>query len=135
MDHEIWRTVTPRSGLTIRFRLTPNRRGRLVITAVEMEGDAITGEDFRKIRIGEIESQGMPEHPAPTAPLTRQRAGDAEAHARLVAEHYRYHAAYSPKPAKLMSDACGAPLQTVHNWIREARLRGLLPTAQRGKAG
>lgn len=132
---EIWRTIEPRPGLKCHYRLSPNRRGRLVIDSVTLEGDAITGEDFRRLRITDMEAQPVPELPRPIEPLTRPAGGDRDPHRQLTAAWYRYYATFSPNPGKRMADDSGVPLPTVHNWIREARLRGFLPMAQRGKAG
>lgn len=130
----IWRSLTLRPGLTVRYRLSPNRHGRLVIDSVTLDGDAITAADLRRLRIGDMEAQTIPELPPPAEPLTRPD-GNGEAHSLLVAAWYRYYAAFRRNPGKLMSDDASVPLQTVHNWIREARLRGHLPEAKRGKAG
>lgn len=39
----------------------------------------------------------------------------------------------SPGPA--IAEAAGVPVRTVHRWVAEARSRGILPRATRGKAG
>lgn len=38
-------------------------------------------------------------------------------------------------PAPVIAEQTGRPVGTVHRWIAEARKRGYLPPAQRGKAG
>jgi hypothetical protein len=53
----------------------------------------------------------------------------------LVAQHYKTWARGVPHPAAAMAAEANAKLATVHTWIREARLRGYLPPAQRGKRG
>lgn len=38
-------------------------------------------------------------------------------------------------PAPVLADAAGVSVRTVHGWVAEARRRGFLPPATRGKAG
>ena len=52
---------------------------------------------------------------------------------QLVAEHYKAWAAIVPHPVAAMAADAGVKAPTVHGWVREARLRGFLPPAQRGK--
>ena len=66
-------------------------------------------------------------------PLRRSPDLSAEDFSHLVADHYRLWAEAVPNPAAAMAAEHGVKLPTMHGWIREARLRGLLPKAQRGK--
>jgi len=123
-----------REGLTARFDLTPDLNGRAVLTKLTLEGWPITADDLRKLSVRELEAREWPDTAEPPAnPLTRPAGADPAAHSRLVAEHYRWHAARVPNPATFMAASAGVPVRTVHTWIREARLRGLLPVGRRGK--
>jgi transposase-like protein len=67
--------------------------------------------------------------------LTRPDPADPEEFYRLVATAYGEYAAESNAPAKGIAEEAGVPVTTVHRWIREARRRGFLPPARKGRAG
>lgn len=116
--------------------LAPDRHGRLILRGLHLDADAITGEDLRNLSIRELEARAeLPDSPPPQAPLKRALGMPPEEFSALVAEHYLHHAARSANPVQLMVQSCGVSAPTVHGWVREARLRGLLPPASRGKAG
>ncbi|MGH3927047.1 MAG: hypothetical protein ACRDTT_29970 [Pseudonocardiaceae bacterium] len=69
------------------------------------------------------------------ARLTRPDGQDPDNFYRLVAHVYRDHAAATRAPAKELAAEAGVPVTTAHRWIREARRRGFLPPARKGKAG
>lgn len=48
---------------------------------------------------------------------------------------YGEYVAESNAPAKEIAGEAGVPVTTVHRWIREARRRGFLPPARKGRAG
>jgi hypothetical protein len=52
-----------------------------------------------------------------------------------LAEAYRELVVAKRAPAPAIAEQTGRPVGTVHRWIGEARKRGHLPPAQRGKAG
>src|SRR4051794_26382020 len=54
---------------------------------------------------------------------------------RQVAGAYTAAIATSQKPAPLIAERAGVPVPTVHRWIAEARRRGHLPPARKGRAG
>ena len=122
-----------RPGLTARFDLSPDQHGRPVLTSLTLEGDVITADDLRRISVRKLEAQGVAIPERPAKPLTRPAASGPDAHPRLVAEHYLWRAAQVSNPAKAMAEDAGVPVATVHSWIREARLLGLLPFTGRGK--
>jgi hypothetical protein len=135
MAESEWQEVEARPGMKLQVRLIPNRNGRMIVAGLHIEADAVTGQDLRELSLTKMERVGQDLPPPPGRPLVRPDGTDYVGHRSLVAEHYRYWAARSPHPGKLMAEACGAPAPTVHTWIREARLLGLLPAARRGKAG
>lgn len=123
-------------------QMKPNADDRPVLTGVLIFGDRLTAEGLRKVPVSIIE-QGLAERSSGTdaqrdaelAKLPALERGDLAAaeFSGLVAEHYRVWARYSPRPAAGMAARWGVKSATVHSWIREARLRGLLPEAERGK--
>jgi hypothetical protein len=68
-------------------------------------------------------------------PLRRPDGTDPEGFSRLVAEAYNSLVTTTSAPAKALADEAGVPVTTVHRWIREARQRGFLPPARKGRAG
>lgn len=52
-----------------------------------------------------------------------------------VAEMYRWAVEQGEAPAVSISGVAEVPVRTVHRWISEARKRGFLPPAVKGKAG
>lgn len=68
-------------------------------------------------------------------PLRRPDGTNPQEFYRQVAEAYAAVVLTTSKPAKVMAEEAGVPVGTVHRWIREARRRGYLPPARRGRAG
>jgi hypothetical protein len=134
--------ILPGSALWARF--TKSESGRQVLSGLLLLGDAITGEQLRKVPVAVMEnSQNLTEaywkgelreDLAKLPPLQRQSDMSAEDFSRLVAEHYRAWAKAVPSPAAAIAAEWGVKPPTVHSWIREARLRGFLPPARRGKS-
>jgi hypothetical protein len=71
----------------------------------------------------------------PRKPLTRPDGSNPDAFYRQVAEAYRYTVQHTRKVAMALAEEADVPVGTVHRWIREARRRGFLPAARRGRAG
>jgi len=68
-------------------------------------------------------------------PLTRPDGTDPDGFSRQVAAAYADAALRTSAPAKRLADEAGVPVTTVHRWVREARQRGHLPPARKGRAG
>jgi len=68
-------------------------------------------------------------------PLARPDGTDPEGFSRRVAAAYSDVVATTPHPAKVLAEEAGVPVTTVHRWILEARRRGFLPRARKGRAG
>lgn len=68
-------------------------------------------------------------------PLERPDGRDPDAFSRLVATAYTEAVAETSAPAVALAAEADVPVGTVHRWIREARRRGHLPPARRGRAG
>lgn len=100
-----------------------------------IEGPRITAESLRQVPMAELEraylgETGSEKDPA-TLPRLERVGRSPEVFSRLVAEHYRAWQQLDPHPAKRMAEEYGLKQTTVHSWIREARLRGVLPAAER----
>ena len=68
-------------------------------------------------------------------PLGRPDGTDPDEFYRLVSRAYGEYATETNAPAKAIAEEAGVPVTTVHRWIREARRRGFLPPARKGRAG
>ncbi len=138
-----WRPETSLvPGTTVAAQLKENEAGRYVLTGLLLLGEVVTADSLRKVPVAAIEnttnlSTGvygkMRAELAKLPPLTRTPDMAPEDFSRLVAQHYNVWARYVPHPAAAMAAEAGAKVPTVHTWVREARLRGFLPPARRGK--
>lgn len=79
-------------------------------------------------------SRTLPAAPA-REPLSRPDGTDPDAFSRRVAQAYMAAVESTGAPAKALAEEAGVPVTTVHRWIREARQRGHLPPARKGRAG
>ncbi|MBB6343786.1 CBS domain-containing protein [Nonomuraea muscovyensis] len=119
---------------------TKNESGRYVLSALVLIGDAITTDIVRRVPVVALENSINISHDTvreevdKLPPLQRTPDMSPEEFSRLVARHYLTWARGVPHPAAAMAADAGAKLPTVHTWIREARLRGFLPPAKRGKS-
>lgn len=129
-------------GAVMWAQVKPNADDRMVLTGLVLVGDGITAESLRRIPVRVIEQASaevaagnrdrMRAELAKLPPLERGTLSAGE-FSQLVADHYKVWARYTLKPAAGMSAEWGVKSATMHGWIREARLRGLLPEAERGK--
>lgn len=136
-------TISRIPGVAVFARYGANRQGRLVLTGLLLLSDAITAEQVRKVPVGGLENSAnlsmddaddrMRDELERLPPLRRNGA-DPEEFSKLVAAHFNVWAKYVPHPAAAMAAEWNVKAPTVHTWIREARLRGFLPQAKRGKA-
>jgi hypothetical protein len=67
--------------------------------------------------------------------LTRPDGASPDEFYPRVAAAYSQYALLTTAPAKEMAAEASVPITTVHRWIREARRRGFLTRARKGKAG
>lgn len=115
--------------------------GRRHLMGLLVHGAPITAELLRSLPVGRIDNAGnatpvdAEQFRRELVPLRRRQGEDADEFTSRVAFYYRFFAAMSSKPAKEMAEHAGAPVSTVHGWIREARMRGKLPPGKKGKAG
>lgn len=73
--------------------------------------------------------------PSSREPLQRPDGSDPDFFYRQVAEAYQDILRRSQKIAPVMAEEAEVPVTTARRWIQEARRRGYLPTARRGRAG
>ncbi|MDQ7910757.1 hypothetical protein RB614_40330 [Phytohabitans sp. ZYX-F-186] len=78
---------------------------------------------------------GRNERRRPRASLTRPDGSDPDGFSRRVADAYNEAVVSTRKPAMVLAEEAGVPVTTVHRWIAEARRRGHLPPARKGRAG
>lgn len=130
-------------GVAVFAQFGTNREGRKILTGLLLLSDALTAEQVRKVPVSALEnSTNLTEGGAYTTmraeleklPPLRRDDMTPEDFSQLVAEHFKVWARYVPHPAAAMAAEWDVKAPTVHTWIREARLRGQLPPARRGKA-
>ncbi|MQY32586.1 hypothetical protein SRB17_05400 [Streptomyces sp. RB17] len=120
-------------------QFTEGKDGRLVMSGLLVLDDAITTDRLKSVPVRALEnSWNLTKSEAAREEIRGlpklERAGRTpEAFAQLVAEHYKAWAAIVPHPVAAMAADAGVKPPTVHGWVREARLRGFLPPASRGK--
>lgn len=118
-------------GATVRSREGDHTvKGPLVaLAAAGLSGDVPMSELRERV-------PDTPEaHRSEREPLTRPDGSNPEEFSKRVARAYSEAVVMTSKPAKLLADEANVPVGTVHRWIREARQRGFLPPARKGKAG
>ena len=99
--------------------------------------DALTiGELRKRSQIVADEQREQLQHGvARRRQLTRPDGLDPDEFYQAVASAYGAYAVQSNAPAKLIATEADVPVGTAHRWIREARRRGFLPPARKGRAG
>jgi len=108
--------------------------------------DVLHPDDFTQIETALIRYLAAPVPAMPTPldhfvdpsarePLTRPDGSDPDGFYRRVAEAYNDVILGTSAPAPVLAAEAGVPTATVHRWIFEARRRGFLPPARKGRAG
>lgn len=127
-------------GVAVTAGFARDENGRYILTAAFLSGGAVTSDTLRRVPVVVLENAMNIGHDAvrddvdQLPPLRRTREMSSEDFSRLVAEHYKVWARGVPHPVAAMAADANAKLPTVHTWVREARLRGLLPAAKRRKS-
>ncbi len=103
-------------------------------------GDVLTADMLRQVPVSAIENtanatrqQDQFEQVKVLPRLQREADEDAETFSRRVAHYYQAWARLMPHPVAAMAAEYDLKPPTLHAWVREARLRGFLPTGRRGK--
>jgi hypothetical protein len=86
-------------------------------------------------RVGAARQTRSRRAPAQRPRLTRPAGTEPNVFYSHVAAAYSEYAPRTRKAAKEMAAEASVPVTTAHRWIREARRRGYLPPARKGKAG
>lgn len=129
------------SGTAMFAQTKRNDAGRWVLTGLLLLGESITADRLRVVPVAEVENGvnltadgGDWRAELDALPALERAAGmSPEDFSQLVAEHYKAWARHVPHPAAAMAAEWDVKVPTMHTWIREARLRGYLPPARRGK--
>lgn len=120
-------------------KFTEGKDGRLVMSGLLVLDEVITTDRLKSVPVRTLENSWNLTRSVDAREEIRdlpklERGGrPPEEFAQLVAEHYKAWAAIVPHPVAAMAADAGVKAPTVHGWVREARLRGFLPPAQRGK--
>lgn len=119
---------------------TEGKDGRLVMSGLLILDDAITTDRLKSVPVRALENSwnltrnNDARERIRELPKLDRGSRSPEEFAQLVAEHYRAWSAIVPHPVAAMAADAGVKAPTVHGWVREARLRGFLPPAKRGKS-
>ncbi|MFD5673686.1 hypothetical protein [Streptomyces sp. NPDC127040] len=122
-------------------QFTEGKDGRLVMSGLLILDDAITTDRLKSVPVRALENSWNLTRNADAReeiralPKLSREGRTPEEFADLVAQHYKAWAAIAPHPVSAMAADAQVKAPTVHGWVREARLRGFLPPASRGKAG
>lgn len=125
-------------------QFTEDDSGRRVLSGLLLlADDAITADLLRKVPVAALENsisltnrqarEQLGEELKALPKLERVPGMAPEDFSGVVAAHYRAWAKAVPNPAAAMAAEASVKPPTMHTWIREARLRGLLPPAKRRK--
>jgi hypothetical protein len=107
-------------------------RGELFPEVTEMDAAL---ESYLNRSKPSLRRQGRPRRTSTRKSLTRPDGTDPEGFSRRVAEAYNDALLTTSAPAPVLAAEAHVPVTTVHRWIREARQRGLLAPARKGRAG
>jgi hypothetical protein len=117
-----------------------NEDGRKVLTGLLLVGDAITADMLRRVPVTALENSatltGVDQavrKALKDLPSLERGERSPEEFSQLVAEHYKAWAQFVSHPVAAMAAEAKVKPATMHTWVREARLRGFLPPARRGK--
>lgn len=121
-------------GLRVRAR---HDGERWVVTDIHLRSEHLTAEALRRgISLARIEaSLNSPAGDETRDQLRRPDKSNPERFYAQVAAAYRHYATQTRAPARAIADEAQVPVTTVHRWIREARIRNLLPPGHKGRAG
>ena len=132
----------------IRVRLGQSPDGRLHVEALHIEGEPVSASQLRSIPLGRIEAHAnavlhpdgaeyVVEGQAVIPPHLFELGGRSrpdEFYAE-VAAIYAGLVSHTHQPVAVIADANNVPRTTAHRWVKEARVRGMLPPGRPGKAG
>lgn len=108
--------------------------GPLVALAARGAGEDVPMSELRE-RAQRVKAVAAKKRARRRKPLRRPDGTNPDGFYQQVAAAYSEAVLATSKPAKVLAEEAGVPVGTVHRWIREARRRGHLPPARRGRAG
>lgn len=138
-----WIEVAGGQRIMVRFA---ERRGRYRVEELRLLG-GVSAERLRSVPLGRIEAAGNAlMHgagadrlgvPARIPDEMRSNAvrGYPDRFYEAVAAAYHTLAPITPKPVVALAEANEVPVTTAQRWIREARVRGMLPPGRQGTSG
>lgn len=109
-----------------------------VAPPIVRELDPVAGDDAPEPSLAELRNRVQRDDRSKTEtpqrpPLTRPDGIAPEQFYPRVAAAYSEYAPHTRAPAKEIAAEAKVPVTTAHRWIREARRRGFLPPAKKGK--
>lgn len=132
-------TLTP--GAAVWAQFDRHDSGRWVLTGLLLLGDGLKSADLRGLSVSRLENgpnlsgtqrtgertvDQVHREAADLPPLRREPGMPPEEFSRVVAAHYNVWAQAVPHPVAAMAAEWNVKLATMHTWVREARLRGVL---------
>jgi hypothetical protein len=129
------RAFTLPSGSGVKVTLGTHD-GELVVTSVTIaRPEGVVWSDLR-LNLGRLIAEAkFPATNRRRARLSRPDGRDPEKFYAAVAEAYKEYVTQTEKVAVKIAEEASVPVTTVHRWILEARRRGFLPAATKGRAG
>ena len=126
---------TGRAGLQVLAGAQETGPARGTIQVLVVVGERVRADDLRRIPMARLEQELLRAIPheidvADLPPLER-RGKTPEDFARLFVQHYNAWSERDPHPVNRMAAEYGINRRTLHSWLRECRLRGLVPAPER----
>jgi hypothetical protein len=138
-----WTEIPDGPRVMVRFA---ERNGRYHVEELRLL-DGVSAERMRSVPLGRIEAAGNAlMHGAggdrlgvpariPEALRSNAVRGYPDRFYEAVAAAYHTLAPVTPKPVVALAEANGVPVTTAQRWVREARVRGMLPPGRQGTSG
>ncbi len=108
---------------------------REALARMDADPDPLTEAVGAALSMRAVVDMGSPPRQATRAPLRRPDGSDPDGFYSGVAEAYNEALERTSAPAPTLAAEAGVPVPTARRWIAEARRRGLLGPARKGRAG
>lgn len=96
---------------------------------------AETAKDYKTFGVIPTSMVASPDEPGFSWPIRPPESRITDDFLRDLAAAYKHLVIEGSAPARVIAESSGVPVRTVHRWISDARKRGFLPPARRGRAG
>jgi hypothetical protein len=130
----------PPASVIVKGKLEQDPLGRFIISELTIIGNSVSSDILRHIPIQSIEDEANWEVAKnldalflELPPLDRNNFDNPASFSEAVSVYIRAAALISSKPVLQICEMFDLPGPRVHAWVREARLRGDLPTTTRRK--